>query len=280
MKREASAAKLAEAGDEAHPRSARGDTVQSLLRALSLLKTLARHDQGLGLSEAAKETALAVSTAHRLLSTLQQENFVRFDPERGVWLVGVQTFIVGSAFLRSRELTGVARPIMRELMEESGETVNLAVEESGEAVYVAQIECRKTMRAIARPGGRAAMHCSGVGKALLAAMPDDDVTRILAQRGLPIATPKTIASASGLRADLRAIRRRGYAIDDEENGIGLRCVAAVVFDEDARPIAALSLSGPTARIGDDLLPSLGRAICDAADRITSGLGGTRPGSRS
>lgn len=278
MKSRASAAKLAEANNEAHQRSARGDTVQSLLRALSLLKTLARHDQGLGLSEAAKETALAVSTAHRLLSTLQQENFVRFDAERGVWLVGVQSFIVGSAFLRSRELTGVARPIMRQLMEASGETVNLAVEESGEAVYVAQIECRKTMRAIARPGGRAAMHCSGVGKALLAATPDEDVTRILAQRGLPVATPKTITSASALRAELNAIRQRGYAIDDEENGIGLRCVAAVVYDEDGRPIAALSLSGPTARIGDDLLPSLGQAISDAADRITSGLGGARPGS--
>ena len=278
MKIRARAAKLVMDGGEANLRPTRGDTVQSLLRALSLLKTLAGHDQGLGLSEVAKETGLAISTAHRLLSTLQQENFVRFDAERGVWMVGVQSFIVGTAFLRARELTGVARPIMRQLMEESGETVNLAVEESGEAVYVAQIECRKTMRAIARPGGRAAMHCSGVGKALLAAMPDEDITRIVARRGLPDATSKTITTASGLRAELRAIRQRGFAIDDEENGIGLRCVAAVIFDEDASPIAALSLSGPTARIDDDLLPVLGKAVCEAAERITSGLGGTRPAS--
>lgn len=273
MKIQASTAEVAVTDQPANPRTARGDTVQSLTRALSLLNALARHDQGLGLSETAKETGLAVSTAHRLLSTLQHENFVRFDPERSVWMIGVQTFIVGSAFLRARELTGVARPLMRQLMERSGETVNLAVEEGGEAIYVAQIECRKTMRAIARPGGRAAMHCSGVGKALLAAMPEEDVERIIALRGLPSATAKTITTPGGLRAELQAIRKRGFAIDDEENAIGLRCVAAPVFDEHGKPIAAISLSGPTARIGDDLLFSLGEAVLDAARQITAGLGG-------
>jgi IclR family acetate operon transcriptional repressor len=250
--------------------------VQSLTRALGLLNALARYDQGLGLSEAARETGLAVSTTHRLLSTLGQENFVRFDPERSVWTVGVQTFIVGSAFLRARELTALARPIMRQLMEDSGETVNLAVEEAGEAIYVAQIECRKTMRAIARPGGRAGMHCSGVGKALLAAMPGEEAERIVSLRGLPGATPNTITTEVRLLAELQAIQVRGFAIDDEENGIGLRCVAAPVFDEYARPIAAISLSGPTARIGDHRLAALGEAVCEAAGRITVSLGGVRP----
>jgi IclR family transcriptional regulator, acetate operon repressor len=274
MKIQASAAKPEAIGEPAGARVARGDTVQSLTRALSLLNALARHDQGLGLSEAAKETGLAISTAHRLLSTLSHENFVRFDPEGSVWMIGVQTFIVGSAFLRARELTGIARPLMRELMERSGETVNLAVEEGGEAIYVAQIECRKTMRAIARPGGRAAMHCSGVGKALLAALPQEEADRIVALRGLPAATAKTITTAAGLRAELEAIARRGYAIDEEENAIGLRCVAAAIFDEHGKPVAAISLSGPTARIGDDLLPVLGEAVRDAARQITAGLGGS------
>jgi hypothetical protein len=109
------------------------DTVQSLSRALSLLNALAAQDGGLPLSEVARTVGLAISTAHRLLSTLQQEGFVRFDEERGVWIVGVQAFIVGSAFLRSRELTAVARPVMRRLMERSGETVNLAVTDRGES---------------------------------------------------------------------------------------------------------------------------------------------------
>jgi IclR family acetate operon transcriptional repressor len=249
------------------------DTVQSLSRALSLLNALSAHDGGLPLSEVARTVGLAISTAHRLLSTLQQEGFVRFDEERGVWIVGVQAFIVGSAFLRSRELTAVARPVMRRLMERSGETVNLAVTDRGEAIYVAQVECRKMMRAIARPGGRAMMHASGVGKALLAAMSAEEAEGIAAQHGLPGETGRTIRTIEGLRAELDLVRRRGYAVDDEENAVGLRCVAAAVYDEHAQPVAALSLSGPTARIADAMVAPLGAAVREAADDITRALGG-------
>jgi IclR family acetate operon transcriptional repressor len=249
------------------------DTVQSLSRALGLLNALAAQDDGLGLSEVAKRVGLAVSTAHRLLATLQQEGFVRFDGQRGVWTVGVQAYVVGSAFLRARELTAIARPVMRQLMEDSGETVNLAVEDRGEAIYVAQVESRQMMRAIARPGGRAMMHASGVGKALLAAMAQADRERIVAGHGLPRQTEKTLSTVNGLRAELDAIRKRGYAIDDEENAVGLRCVAAAIYDEHAQPIAALSLSGPKARIADAMIETLGRAVRDAARRITAALGG-------
>lgn len=273
MRIQNNAAKNAKLERRTEPVEPRGDTVQSLSRALNLLNRLAESDGGLSLSDVAGRTALAISTAHRLLSTLQRENFVRFDPERGVWLIGVQSFVVGSAFLRARELTGIARPLMRELMERSGETVNLAIEERGEAIYVAQIECRKTMRAIALPGGRAAMHASGVGKAMLAAMSDDEVDRIVKLHGLTTATPRTIATPVWLRAELKAIRTRGFAIDDEENAVGLRCVAAAIFDEHGRPAAALSLSGPTARITDDLLAPFGANVREVAEKITAEFGG-------
>jgi IclR family transcriptional regulator, acetate operon repressor len=249
------------------------DTVQSLARALGLLNALAAQDAGLALSEVARRVGLAVSTAHRLLTTLQQEGFVRFDEERGVWIVGVQAFIVGSAFLRARELTALARPVMRRLMERSGETVNLAVEDRGEAIYVAQVECRKMMRAIARPGGRAMMHASGVGKALLAAMSAEEIEAMTALHGLPIETEKTIGSVESLRVELDRVRQRGYAVDDEENAVGLRCVAAAIYDEHAKPIAALSLSGPTARIDDAMIAPLGLAVREAADDITRAFGG-------
>ncbi len=250
------------------------DKVQSLSRALGLLNALAREEAGLSLSEAAKAAGLAVSTAHRLLGTLQREDFVRFDPERGIWSVGVQAFVVGSTFLRSRELTTIARPEMRRLMEASGETVNLAVESRGEAIYVAQVECRKMMRAIARPGGRALMHASGVGKALLAAMSAEEVERIAAIHGLASETEKTISTLKRLREELEVVRQRGFAVDDEENAIGLRCIAAAIYDEHARPLAALSLSGPTARIEDAMIAPLGRAVREAADSITKALGGS------
>jgi IclR family acetate operon transcriptional repressor len=252
------------------------DTVQSLSRALGLMNAIAASDQGLTLSEAAKATRLAVSTAHRLLTTLQQDRFVRFDAERGTWMIGVQAFCVGNGFIRSRELTTIARPLMRQLMEKSGETVNLAVEDRGEAVYVAQIESRKLMRAIARPGGRAAMHSSGVGKALLSAMPASEVEAVIAAHGMTKETEKTIDTPARLNAELGLIRRRGYAVDDEENAIGLRCIAAVIYDEHAQPAAAISLSGPKARIDDPTVLTLGDAVLDVARRITANFGGLYP----
>ncbi|MDZ4792016.1 MAG: IclR family transcriptional regulator C-terminal domain-containing protein [Hyphomicrobiales bacterium] len=252
------------------------DTVQSLSRALNLMNAIAASEHGVTLSEAAKETRLAVSTAHRLLTTLQQDRFVRFDSERGVWTIGVQAFSVGSAFLRARELTVIARPFMRQLMERSGETVNLAVEDRGEAIYVSQVECRKLMRAITRPGGRALMHASAIGKALMSAMSEEEVDKIVEMHGLPRETDKTISTPTKLRTELAIVRQRGYAVDDEENAIGLRCIAAVVYDEHAHPVAGLSLSGPMARISDDSIAGLGDAVFEAAKKITANMGGRTP----
>ena len=165
-------------------------------------------------------------------------------------------------------------------MEESGETVNLAVEDQGEAVYLAQVECRQMMRAIAKPGGRVPLHCSGVGKALLAALPEAEVGKILQRRGLPRATAKTLDSPLKLRGELERIRQGGYAFDDEENAVGLRCVAAVIHDEHGHPLAGLSLSGPMARITDARVPLLGAMVIKAADEITAALGGSAPARAS
>lgn len=241
-----------------------------------LLNTLAKSDQGLSLSEVAQRVELPISTTHRLLGTLQHENFVRYDPARGAWFIGVQAFIVGSAFLRSRELTAIARPLMHELMENSGETVNLAVEDAGEIVYIAQVECQQTMRAKARPGGRASMHASALGKALLAQKSECEVERIVGLRGLTKQTEKTITTPEKLREELAIIREQGYAVDDEENAVGLRCVAAAIFDEHEEAVAAISLSGPAVRVTGELVPKLGQAVHEAASQIACQFGGRRP----
>ncbi len=247
--------------------------VQSLSRALSLLNALSEHDQGLSLSAVAHEVGLPTSTAHRLLTTLQNERYVRFDPNHSAWLVGVQAFRAGSAFLRSRDLVTTARPYMRRLMEQSGETVNLAVMDRGEVIYLAQTETHKMMRAIAKPGGRAEIFSSGVGKALLAFMPEADASQLLQHITFYPETENTLASAEDLQRDLDVIKTRGYAVDDEENAVGLRCVAAVIFDEYASPMAGLSLSGPAARVTDARIPALGAAVSQVAREITAAIGG-------
>ena len=258
------------------PPAARSDQVQSLVRALAIVNRLAGADDGIGLTEVAQQVGLSPSTAHRLLTTLEQERYVHFDPERRLWSVGVQAFVAGSAFLKTRSLAGVARPHMRALMELTEETVNLAVEDQLEAVYLSQVECRQMMRAFARPGGRVPLHCSSVGKALLSAIPDNQLGAILHRRGLPRVTVKTLHTTASLRADLAETRQRGYAVDDEEHAVGLRCVAAVVFNENAEAIGAVSVSGPMARISDARIPLLGQTVRAAADAITGQLGGELP----
>jgi IclR family acetate operon transcriptional repressor len=262
-------------GAARRPRAAPRDPsqVQSVRRALALLEALAASADGMSLGEVAQTVGLAPSTAHRLLTTLQAQRFVRFVPGEGLWQVGVQAFTVGQAFRRARDLLSLARPTLRRLMEESGETANLYIEEGGEAVCMGQVESRQMMRAIARPGGRVKMHCSGVGKAMLALLPEAEVARIVKAHGLPRMTERTLDTPGRLREALAATRLRGFAVDDEEHAVGMRCVAAAVLDEDGRPIAALSLSGPAARLGDAALMAAGRLVAAAAAALTRELGG-------
>ncbi len=270
---------MAKATAVKRPAPVRSEQVQSLVRALGLLNRVAAADEGVTLTELAQQVGLSASTAHRLLTTLEAERYVHFDAERRLWSVGVQAFVTGSAFLKTRSLVAAARPHMRALMEASEETVNLAVEDEAEAIYLSQVECRQMMRAFARPGGRVPLHCSSVGKALLSAMPDARLAKVLHRHGLPRVTIKTLNTTVALRADLAASRDRGYAIDDEEHAVGLRCIAAVVFNENAEAVGAVSLSGPMARIPDERIALLGRLVRDKADAITAQLGGVLPGWR-
>ncbi|SLN54996.1 IclR family transcriptional regulator [Oceanibacterium hippocampi] len=247
--------------------------VQSLSRALGILNVLAEAEEGHALSDLTRQVGLAPSTVHRLLTTLQYERYVRFDGRTGRWKVGIQAFRVGTAFQRARDLGDIARPYMQTLMEESGETANLAIHDQGDMVYLAQVESREMMRALARPGARVHMHCSAIGKAVLAMMDDDEMTEIVTRRGLVRMTDRTIDSLAGLRAELARVRETGYAIDDEEHAAGLRCVAAPIFDEFSRPIAAISLSGPIVRVQRGALAHFGHLVGRAGRHVTEAIGG-------
>jgi IclR family transcriptional regulator, acetate operon repressor len=257
-----------------------GDQVQSLVRAMTLLNRIAESpDNGATLTELAQQVGLAPSTAHRLLTTLEQERYVKFNPEGRLWSVGVQAFVAGCSFTKTRSLVALARPHMRHLMEESGETVNLAVEDEGEAVYLAQVECRQIMRVFARPGSRVPLHCSAVGKAILSAVSSKRLSKILHRRGMPRLTVKTITAPSALREDLERARALGYALDDEEHDAGLRCIAAPVFDETGDVIAAVSASGPMVRIVDARIGQLGALVVGTAREISRAMGAS-PGPAS
>lgn len=259
------------------PNSRAGDgRNQSLSRALALLERLSGAPDGLSLTDLSYRLGMPAATVHRLLSTFEEFDFVEQDAEQGLWFVGLKAFTVGNAFVHRRDFVASARPHMHALVELCGETVNLGVIDDGEAVFISQVESREVMRMIVRLGSRSPIHASGVGKALLANLPEQRVARILQRRGLQRYTERSIDNPAQLRDELQQIRQLGYALDDEEHAVGLRCVAAAIFDENGQALAAISLSGPKARITDDRLNELGIAVRRTADEITRALGGYRP----
>ncbi|WP_137132680.1 IclR family transcriptional regulator C-terminal domain-containing protein [Rhizobium sp. FY34] len=249
-------------------------SVQSIVRALALLERLGECDDGLTLKELARDVSLPVSSAHRILTTLQRQRFVRFDAASMCWSVGVQAFVVGNTFARSRDLLSLAAPHMRRLMTATGETVNFFVLHGSEVICMNQVQCQQAVRAISRPGGRAEMHRSAAGKAILAHMPAEDVTALMSQTGMQRHTQNTIVTVEALHAELAVIRQQGFSVDNEEFSIGLRCIAAPIFDETGTANAAISIAGPTSRIADSRIRNVGDLVAFCGKTVTAEFGGT------
>lgn len=250
--------------------------VQSLTRGLQILEVLARAEGGLTLTEVSHRVALPASTTHRLLSTLEKMGYVYQAGDLGHWYIGLQAFAVGSSFLGNRDFVAQSHVYMRRLMEQSGETANLAVLDGSEAVFIAQVQCREIMRLLVKLGSRAPLHASGVGKAIFAGLPDEQIDAILKVRGLPRITESTIVAPETMWAALRVIRQRGWSFDDEEHLIGTRCVGASIYDEHAEPLCAISVAGPATRLPDERIKQLGQLVAHTAEEITRKLGGRWP----
>ncbi|MGE0501782.1 MAG: HTH-type transcriptional regulator BhcR [Rhizobiaceae bacterium] len=250
--------------------------VQALDRGLAVLGVVAAAD-GLSLSEIAASSGLAPSTAYRMLTTLEAHGMVEFDKAEQLWSVGVGAYRTGAAFLRRRKLVDRARGIMQELVEETGETANLGVAEPDCVVFVTQVETHQAIRAFFRPGARSPLHASGIGKAVLAFMPEPRLEALIKSAGLDAYTTRTLAEPASLRRDLAAVRARGWALDDEERHDGMRCVAAPIFDEQGQAVAGVSVSGPTVRMTPERAEAVAPMVVAAAAAITASIGGVAPG---
>jgi IclR family transcriptional regulator, acetate operon repressor len=250
--------------------------VQSLTRGLSLLEAVARAEGGLTLTDLAQRVQLAPSTAHRLLATLEKMGYVYQGGELGRWYIGLQAFTVGTSFLANRDFVAQSHPYMRRLMEQSGETANLGILDGTEAVFIDQVQCREMMRTIVKLGSRVPLHASGVGKAIFAALPDEQIDAILKVKGLPRITNNTITSPETMWASIRVIRQRGWSFDDEEHALSTRCVAAPVYNEHAEVLGAISLAGPCSRLPDERIKQLGTLVAHTAEELTHRLGGRWP----
>ncbi|MGJ5077148.1 IclR family transcriptional regulator [Bradyrhizobium oligotrophicum] len=250
--------------------------VQSVGRALQILEILAEDDEGYRLSDLAIRAGLSTSTVHRLLTTLEKRRFVQFDRMESKWHVGAQSFAVGATFTRRRNFVALAIPYLRRLRDQSRETANLAVVDDESLMVLLRLDSREIMRSLTKVGGRLAMVASGMGKAVLATYSDDDVNGIIHRQGMPRLTEKSIIRASDLFRELETIRRQGYAVDDEEARLGLRCIAAVVHDSCREPLAAISVSGLASRLTEERVPVVGGMVRDIAAELTVALGGPKP----
>ncbi len=255
-------------------------SVQVLLRALSLLEILAEDDKGYRLIDLSERTGLPASTVHRLLTTLEQKRFVCFQRERALWYIGAQCFSVGAVFGGRRQLTELATPVMRRLRDVSGETVQLGSVDEYEMLLLLQVQSRETIHPLCRPGDRFPLACTAMGKAVLAAMPDAEISTFVQHGGLQPLTPQSIARPTALHRQLQEVRRSGYAIDNEERSQGVCCVSAAVFNELSMPVAALSVVGSTLRVKMQRLEELGQSVVLAADEITVAFGGRPPVRRA
>lgn len=251
------------------------NTIKSLDRALSVFKYLSLGESK-PLTQLAEETKQSPATVYRILITLQGQGLVEFDPEDQVWHIGPQAFVIGSSFLRRTSLVERARPIMRKLMETTGETANLGIEREGKVLFLNQVETYESIRAFFPPGTLSDMHSSGIGKTLLAHMDPDRRYRIIKKMHLDVYTKFTITNADALNHDLNDIKKRGYSIDNEERNLGMRCIAAPVFDFNREVIAGISVSGPTSRVGIENLPKISVAVMHAAAALTEAIAGVPP----
>ncbi|WP_339670901.1 HTH-type transcriptional regulator BhcR [Dasania marina] len=257
------------------PAQTEPNTIQALDRGLGLLRDLAQAGNAT-LTDLALRNNMPASTTHRVLSTLDKHGFVEFDESNQEWLIGIEAFRIGSAYLERTNLIEAARKTMRNLMEETGETANLGIADEGDVVFVSQIETHNPIRAFFRPGTRGLMHSSGIGKALLADMSKREVSRIISLKGLPQYTDNTLAEPESLFADLALTGSRGWSFDNEERYLGMRCVASNIYNNYGEAIAGISVSGPANRFSEQSVAEFGPRVKQAANEVTLAIGGKIP----
>lgn len=247
------------------------DLVQSVDRALRLLSALADEGEFVSLQALSTETGLNASTAYRLLQTLQWHQFVRRDTATRGYALGLGLLRLATALRSQLDVRQEARPVLERLARETGESANLVVRDDQSVVYVDQVASAQPVRAFTQVGARAPLHCTGVGKALLAFMPEAEREAALGG-GLRAYTSTTITNPLRLREELSRIHESHIALDMGERQADVRCIATPVFDDGCRPVAAISISGPRHRLNKDRLNELSHLVREAGHELSSALG--------
>lgn len=239
---------------------------------MQLLDCFTRERPELGVSELSRLVGMHKATVHRILMALEHHGLMEQDAATEKYRLGLKLLELGSRVVARLELPAVARPELERLVAQTGETAHLVVVDQDEGLYLEKVESPRPFRMPSQVGRRLPLHCTGVGKAILAFLEPAERQRIIEARGLRRFTPNTITDPGALADELRRIRERGYSVDNEEVEIGLRCVGAPVFNHFGRVAAGISIAGPAARLTDQEIPRLAEAVKACAAAISARLG--------
>ena len=250
--------------------------VQTLERASLILDILGQSPQGISIRDLSDRIKLPKGTTHRLVSSLSYFGYVRQDPRTKNYSLGFKLVELGNLLLSQLDLRREAEPILRDLAERTKETVHLVILDENEIVYLDKVELDQNpggLRMASRIGTRNPAHSCAVGKVLLADLSEETLEQIVKERGLVKKTENTITDISDLKEHLKSVQKQGYAVDDEENERGIRCVAAPVFNDAGQAVAAISVSGPAFKVTKKVVQeTMKKEVMEAASRISTKLG--------
>lgn len=237
--------------------------IQSLSRGLTIIELLAKAESSLSVTEISKHLSIDKSSATRLIQTLVEHGFAIKDPESRRFLIGPKMKSLVDISTEARPLKAVSMPLLQKLMEKTGENSHVAVYSQDKCLVIADIESTAQLRVVSGEGRLIPNHCTAIGKCLIAfgAYP--------LPRELPIHTPRTIISKDQLKLHLDQVRHRGYAMDDEEHEMGVRCIAAPVFNQNGEAIASIGISGPTVRVTLEKVPMLAEIVIESSKKLTN-----------
>ncbi|HEV2463354.1 MAG TPA: IclR family transcriptional regulator [Acidobacteriaceae bacterium] len=245
--------------------------LHSLDRAVSVLEVLGESDGPLSLADICERMGLHKSTAHRSLMVLERSALIERTPENRFRL-GLKLYELGNRAVEQIDLRTRVHPYFRRLATQVGETVHLSVLQKTSVVYLDKVEPNRRVCMSSKIGTSNPVHCTSMGKAMLAFQTEEAIQQIIAKIRFVRYTPKTITSRELLLKSLEKVRRRGYAIDDEEIELGVRCIGAPIFDERRRAIAAVSVSGPSSRITAQRVPAIAEQLQRCCKEISASLG--------
>jgi IclR family KDG regulon transcriptional repressor len=250
--------------------------VQTIERVSLILDMVGQNPQGMSIRDLSAGLDLPKGTIHRLLSSLSYFGYIRQDPETKNYFLGLKLMELNAQLSNQLDLRKVAAPILRDLVEKTKQTAHMVILDRNEVVYIDKIETQQPaggLKMASRVGSRNPLHSSAVGKVLLSYGPDEAVEVFLQEKGLPQRTANTITDPDAFREHLKIVRSQGYAMDDEENEKGIRCLGAPIFDGKRRPVAAISVSGPvfqmTRKVVQDVVK---KEVMAAASEISRRLG--------